>query len=117
MAGVEVKIWASLPRLVPYFTGRFNILAEMDCHFQSTRTFLEEQKTVVLHGIGGVGKSSTALKYATENRARHTCTLWIDASTKRNAMQSYHETTQLILARDEHLSPRLESLEIGRAHV
>ena len=65
---------------------------------------------MALHGIGGAGKSSTALKYAMENRARYTCALWVDASTKRNAMQSYHENTQLILARDEHLSSRLQSL-------
>ena len=110
LAGTEVKLWGRLPRLVHYFTGRADILAQMDCHFQSARTLLEGQRTVVLHGIGGAGKSSTALKYVIENKARYTCALWIDASTKRNARHSYRENTQSILARDEHLSPRLERL-------
>jgi hypothetical protein len=110
LAGPEVNLWGNLPRLVPYFTGRFDILKEMDSHFQSTRTLEERQKTVVLHGIGGVGKSATALKYAMENRARYTCALWIDASSKRHAVHSFHENTLLILARDKHLPHGLEHL-------
>ncbi|KAL8883176.1 MAG: hypothetical protein Q9192_007387 [Flavoplaca navasiana] len=52
---------------------------------QKTR---DEHKIVVIHGLGGSGKTQFCLRYAEENRRRQVCywgVFWIDASTRENA--------------------------------
>ncbi|KAL8811148.1 MAG: hypothetical protein Q9200_002031 [Gallowayella weberi] len=44
-----------------------------------------EHKIVVIHGLGGSGKTQFCLRYAEENRANYWGVFWIDASTRENA--------------------------------
>ncbi|KAL9039836.1 MAG: hypothetical protein Q9180_002291 [Flavoplaca navasiana] len=44
-----------------------------------------EHKIVVIHGLGGSGKTQFCLRYAEDNRPSYWGVFWIDASTRENA--------------------------------
>jgi len=56
MAGKEVAL-SNLPEQNPFFTGRKRVLAEL-------QEALAAQGRAALSGLGGVGKTQTALEYA-----------------------------------------------------
>ncbi|KIK51773.1 hypothetical protein GYMLUDRAFT_377684 [Collybiopsis luxurians FD-317 M1] len=56
----------------PFFTGRKDILSELETYFivESPSTEAHEKKIFVLHGMGGAGKTQTALKFMSTFRKR-----------------------------------------------
>ncbi|KAL8669551.1 MAG: hypothetical protein Q9168_005859 [Polycauliona sp. 1 TL-2023] len=44
-----------------------------------------KHKVVVIHGLGGSGKTQFCLRYAEENRMNYWGVFWVDASTRENA--------------------------------
>lgn len=64
----EVKL-KPRPRLVPHFIGREDILEAMHrAHFENHQA--GQQVITVLSGIGGLGKTQIALKFALEVEER-----------------------------------------------
>lgn len=96
----EIQIWGDLPRLTEYFTGRESFLTQVDEKLSGDRAAGDHQKIIVLHGLGGAGKSTIALAYATKNRDRYSAVLWINASSRAETLNSYAECAQIITARD-----------------
>lgn len=46
-------------------------------------------RSFVIHGMGGMGKSEIALRYAYKHRADYQCIFWIDAETSESLSTSY----------------------------
>ena len=65
------ELW-NVPARIPIFTGRDRELAEL-------RARLAADCRVVLHGIGGVGKSQLAVEYAHQNSAGYNVVWWLQA--------------------------------------
>lgn len=56
----------------PFFTGRKDILADLETYFfvEPPSTEAHEKKVFVLYGMGGAGKTQTALKFINSFRSR-----------------------------------------------
>jgi tetratricopeptide (TPR) repeat protein len=64
----------------PLFSGRQAELEELTRIFQEERKF-EVTKTVVVHGLGGVGKTQLAIQYAWKRLREFDAVLWANANT------------------------------------
>ncbi|KAJ7850762.1 hypothetical protein B0H14DRAFT_839018 [Mycena olivaceomarginata] len=71
----SVSHFDECPPPSPIFEGRRNILDEMQQYFSQNRG---KRHISVLHGLGGAGKTQTALKFVDENNDR---VFFVDAST------------------------------------
>jgi Cdc6-like AAA superfamily ATPase len=58
------------------FTGRQSILQKLDKFFSPRPSGSQKRRTFVLYGMGGAGKTQTALKFVEDHGAR--CVLQID---------------------------------------
>ncbi|KAL7273468.1 hypothetical protein RUND412_003672 [Rhizina undulata] len=64
-----------------------------------------KRKTAVLHGIGDIGKSQIALKYAHDFGDCYTSTFWIDAYDSSSTMESACQVVEQIVAHYVSKSP------------
>lgn len=60
------------------FYGREDILHQIEGSLSSST---ESPASVLLHGLGGIGKTEIALAYAWQNLAKFGCILWINCSS------------------------------------
>ncbi|WP_158273902.1 tetratricopeptide repeat protein [Micromonospora sp. RP3T] len=76
---------ANLPRPpVPIFCGRDTELAFLRAHLHPEPASDGSSLGIVLHGLGGVGKTELALQFTHTARDRFTLTWWITADTGDN---------------------------------
>ena len=59
----------------PFFTGRENILAGL-------RAALEKRGTAALSGLGGIGKTQTAVEYTYRHRKDYQSVFWAKAEAR-----------------------------------
>ena len=72
---------------IDYFVGRASNLASIESVLLPFTTV--ERKVVVLHGLGGIGKSQLAIEYAKKHRDDYTAVLWLNAKTEDTLKQSF----------------------------
>ncbi|KZL70068.1 NB-ARC and TPR domain protein [Colletotrichum tofieldiae] len=68
-----------------------------------------ERHTVVLHGLGGMGKTQLTIAYAKRHRSDYSAVVWLNARDETSLKQSFHQTAQRILR--EH--PSVAYLQIA----
>jgi tetratricopeptide (TPR) repeat protein/transcriptional regulator with XRE-family HTH domain len=90
----------------PYFTGRDNLLQRLDaCLATSPSSILPSnvavQPRVALTGLGGIGKTQTAIEYAYRMRdlGSYTHVLWINAAYEEAIASSFSACAALLPAR------------------
>lgn len=87
------------------FTGRKDILEKLDHslgpHCNSSHMD-EQQKTFVIVGDGGIGKSEVCLKFANDLRNSFWGVFWIDASSEATARQAFVDVGKLCGANAEN---------------
>jgi tetratricopeptide (TPR) repeat protein len=66
----------------PFFTGREKILEDL------VRT-LGKRKSAALSGLGGVGKTQTAVEYAYTHRSQYTAVLWVKAESRGTLLADF----------------------------
>lgn len=74
----------------PRFWGRENILTLIDDAL-SADSSNRSLRSFALHGMGGVGKTQIALKYANASREKFDCVFWISAENLVTIGQSFRE--------------------------
>lgn len=71
------------------FYDRDHIIDRMDAHLENKDQ--QAFRSLALHGLGGVGKSHIALKYARSKAGDHDAVLWIHAETPASLSQSFSD--------------------------
>jgi hypothetical protein len=72
---------------IDYFVGREAIISLIKKQFQSFTC--PQRKIVVLHGLGGIGKTQTAIHFAYQHRQDYTAVLWFNAKDEDTLRQSF----------------------------
>lgn len=75
------------------FVARENELAEM-------RRSLHDRKSrsaVVLHGLGGIGKTQLAIEYTTRHKEKYTAIFWLNANNEDSLKLSFRNIAQCVL--------------------
>ncbi|KAJ7061215.1 hypothetical protein C8F01DRAFT_1231150 [Mycena amicta] len=85
----EIQTTRSCPLPSKFFQGRKDILLQLDRFFQPIEK--KEQKIVLLHGLGGAGKTQIALKFIAESGARFTDQFKINASSAETIEAGYKQ--------------------------
>jgi len=84
-------------RLVPYFCGREKILRELAAVFNLLAESEGRQTPViVLHAMGGQGKSQIALEFCRTSQERYHGVFWIDAASVDTVESAYQRMALLI---------------------
>src|SRR5947207_2911518 len=84
------------PRPVAHFTGRTTIISSIGEYFQAECSQSESHKVLVLSGMGGVGKSQTALAYAHSAQDVYRDCIFIDATNKKSLLSSFNCVAETI---------------------
>ncbi|KAJ7050973.1 hypothetical protein C8F01DRAFT_1237518 [Mycena amicta] len=98
----EIVFIRNCPPPSDFFQGRKDILQQLDHLFQQTDP--REQKSVLLYGLGGAGKTQIALKFIAESGSRFTDQFKINASSAETIKAGYRQ-----LAIDKKLGDTVEA--------
>jgi len=79
----------------PYFTGRDDILGTLYRQLHDSRTAAISQ-TQAISGLGGIGKTQTAVEYAYRYRDDYRYVFWIRADTELELTNSYVAIAQAL---------------------
>jgi hypothetical protein len=72
---------------IDYFVGRKDTISSIEIKFGLFGP--ATQKTVVLHGLGGIGKTQTAIHFARKHQEDYTAVLWFNAKDEDTLRQSF----------------------------
>ena len=72
---------------IDYFVGRASDLASIESVLLPITP--AEQNVVVLHGLGGIGKTQLAIEFAKRHRSDYTAVLWLNAETEDTLKRSF----------------------------
>ncbi|KAJ7064157.1 P-loop containing nucleoside triphosphate hydrolase protein, partial [Mycena amicta] len=85
----QTKTTRSCPPPSKFFQGHKDILLQLERLFPPTEH--KEQKVVLLHGLGGAGKTQIALKFIAESGSRFTDQFKINASSAETIEAGYKQ--------------------------
>lgn len=81
----------------PNFTGRGEILDRLDTVAKSPFS-----KVIVLHGLGGMGKTQIALEYVHSYYEGYSAVFWVDGTSEETANMGFRSVAQRLI--DHHIS-------------
>ncbi len=72
----------------PFFTGREELLKQLHDNLTQNKTAALTQAQAI-HGLGGIGKTQTAVEYAYRYRDDYHSVLWVNAATRDELITSF----------------------------
>ena len=94
----------------PLFTGREHILERLATMFSIGETRASTQP-LAISGLGGIGKTQTAIEYAYRYREQYRQVLWARADTRENLIQEYVAIAHLLQVPEQHLQDQPQIVE------
>ena len=79
---------------IHYFVGRVGNLSSIGSALLPSTT--ERRIILVLHGLGGIGKSQLAIEYAKRHRHHYSAVLWLNAKTEESLKQGFAAYARLL---------------------
>jgi hypothetical protein len=104
-SSAEFMLWMVPSARNPHFTGRDDLLSELTARLSppapgepTTIRQAALTQAQVIKGLGGIGKTQTAVEYAYRAReqGRYTHTLWITASSEEAILMSFTALAELL---------------------
>ncbi|KAL3459275.1 hypothetical protein BJX64DRAFT_291389 [Aspergillus heterothallicus] len=92
-----------------YFTGRREVLLALDAYFESSRR--GSPQVGVLTGLGGIGKTQTALRYYERNRSKYSIVLFIECNSQQEAIAGFVRFAHLVVDEELRQSPDTTYIE------
>ncbi len=84
----SLKTHWNVPEGVPYFTGRTDVLEKLrKALIEDTTTALSQR--LAIYGLGGIGKTQTAIAYAKKYRVNYKAVLWAVAESRDSIMSDF----------------------------
>lgn len=80
----------------PLFTGREQLLALLHQHLSTARSAALVSPQAALYGLGGIGKSHTALEYVYRHSQEYTHVFWISAASHETLVAGFLEMAELL---------------------
>ena len=84
----QVQIWTLPFRRNPFFTGREDLLSRLHEQLTHSQTAALTQAQAI-NGLGGVGKTQTAVEYAHRYRDEYQAVLWAGAETRISLLADF----------------------------
>jgi hypothetical protein len=78
------------------FVGRDEQLRQIEQQLQPASTKRNGRKVFVVHGLGGMGKTQLAAKYARDHQYGYSAIFWVDGSTRTRLQQSFLDIAKRI---------------------
>jgi tetratricopeptide (TPR) repeat protein len=94
----------------PLFTGREHILERLATMFHTGNTS-ESTQPLAISGLGGIGKTQTAIEYAYRYREQYRQVLWARADSRENLIQDYVSIAGLLQLPVQHLQDQPQIVE------
>ena len=93
----------SIPMRLPFhksdnFTGRDREISEIHKVLHCADATTSQRRVMVLHGLGGMGKTQLAIQYAYIHQKDYTSVWWVNASTTQSLSQGFLRIAQQLLA-------------------
>src|SRR6266566_3030647 len=87
----------------PFFTGREDLLKQLDEYFMQAKTAALTQPPAIT-GLGGIGKTQVAIEYAYRHKVAYHYILWVNATFRETLIEGFVNIARLLAlpAKDEH---------------
>src|SRR5712692_8185261 len=88
-------LWNIPYRRNPFFTGRETLLAHLHRDLTANKAAALTQAQAI-HGLGGIGKTQTAVEYAYRYRDKYQAVLWVSAASRDVLIAGFVELASLL---------------------
>jgi len=104
--GARLPLWLLPFRRNPFFTGREEVLR---CLHDPFTTGTPTAVTQMISGLGGIGKTQTAVEYAHRYQSEYRAVLWVRADSQQSIISSFVEIAH-VLKLPEHDAKEQEQI-------
>src|SRR2546423_14503165 len=91
----QVPTWNVPFRRNPFFTGRETVVAQVHSLLHAGKTAALSQPPAI-SGVGGIGKTQTAVEYAYRYREEYQHVLWVQANTSETLLANFVALAKLL---------------------
>jgi hypothetical protein len=95
---------------VSRFVARDAEMQELERHLLDTQRAASRRNVVVVHGLGGIGKTQLVVEFARRHKSRFSGIFWLDGSSEASLKQSFADMAQR-LPRHELTADGVEMLQ------
>ncbi|KAH0161832.1 purine and uridine phosphorylase, partial [Aureobasidium melanogenum] len=85
---------------IDHFVQRNEEMQKLEKFFHSQTSQPVRRKKLVVHGLGGIGKTQLCVEFARKHQARYTAVLWMDGSSEDALQQSFANVFPMLPAEE-----------------